>query len=386
MNRLFNVAALSWVAVAMTACDHERPTIEEPPMPAVVAGDVVFPDGAKQVSQFVVNEARESGQPIQHYYGRVVVNEEVTVRVFSPIAGRVEKMMADLGKPVKAGDVLATVLSPDYGQAQADWRKASSDLILAERVLRRVKDLEEHGAAAKKDVEAAQADVDRAMTEKARTEVKLAQYGGTKAELDGTYALRAPIDGVVTDRNINIGQEVRPDAMMATNPQLASPLFIISDPKKLWVMLEVTERDLPKLAPGDELTLHSAAFPDKAFKGKLLKIGDMLDPTTRTAKVRGEIENTEGLLRAEMYVTVDVADGKHAAKGADIAARAVLFRDDKHFVFVEKKSGRFERREVAVTEDHDGQTTVINGVKAGDRVVTDGSLYLQSILDSADNG
>ena len=342
----------------------------------------MFPEGAKQVNQFIVNEAKESGQPVQHFYGRVVMNEEVTVRVFSPIAGRVERMMADLGKPVKAGDVLATVLSPDFGQAQADWRKAGSDLALAERVLRRVKDLEEHGAAAKKDVEAAQADVDRALTEKARTEVKLSQYGGTKAELDGTYALKSPISGVVTDRNINPGQEVRPDAMMATNPLLASPLFIVSDPKKLWVMLEVTERDLPKLAPGDELTLHSAAFPGKSFKGKLLKIGDMLDPTTRTAKVRGEVENVEGLLKAEMYVT----DGKHAAKGADVAAKAVLFRDDKHFVFVEKKKGQFERREVAVTEDHDGQTTVINGVKAGDRVVTDGSLYLQSILESADNG
>ena len=374
------------VTVALSACEHEKTAIEEAPLPAVVAGDVVFPESAKQVSQFVVNEAKASGQPVQHFYGRVVLNEEVTVRVFSPIAGRVEKMLADLGKPVKAGDVLATILSPDFGQAQADWRKAVSDLALAERVLRRTKDLEEHGAAALKDVEAAQADVDRAITEKARTEVKLAQYGGTKAELDGTYALTSPISGIVTDRTLNVGQEVRPDQMLANIPGYASPLFVVSDPKKLWVMLEVTERDLPKLVSGDELTLHSAAFPGKTFKGKLLKIGDMLDPTTRTAKVRGEVENTEGVLKAEMYVTVDVADGKQSAKGADVAARAVLFRDDKHYVFVEKKAGTFERREVAVTEDHDGQTTIIKGVVPGDRVVTDGSLYLQSILDNAENG
>ena len=380
----FHLPLVLCCAVALSACDQAKQVITAPPGPTVTGAAITFPASSLKPNQFVVTPASSGAQPLLHFYGRVVQNEEVTVRIFSPIAGRVDKLMVDLGKPVSAGDVLATILSPDFGQAQADWRKSISDLALAERVLRRTKDLEQHGAAAVKDVEAAQADVDRALTEKSRTEVKLAQYGGTKAELDGTYALKSPINGIVTDRNLNVGQEVRPDAMMATNPLLASPVFIISDPKKLWVMLEVTERYLPNLLAGDQLTLRSGAFPGKTFPGKLLKIGDMLDPTTRTAKVRGEVDNASGLLKAEMYVTVDVLDGKDQPKGSEIPASAVLFRDDKHFVFVEKKPGAYERREVVVADDHDGRTIVTKGVAAGERVVADGALYLQSILDNVD--
>ena len=380
----FRSSIFGLLLVSLTACDHDKIAVSEPMGPSVVADDVVFPPDSKQAAQFIVNEACDRSKPVQHFYGRVVLNEEVTVRVFSPIAGRVESIRADLGKPVQAGEVLATLLSPDFGQAQADCRKAVADLAQAERVFLRTKDLAEHGAAAQKEVEAAQADVDRAKTEKSRTEVKLAQFGGSKAELDGTYALTSPIGGIITDRTLNVGQEVRPDQMLANIPGYASPLFVVSNPKKLWVMLEVTERDLPKLAAGDQLTLRSAAFPGKTFKGKLLKIGDMLDPTTRTAKVRGEVDNSEGLLKSEMYVTVDVEDGKDKIQGAEVAARAVIFRDDKHYVFIEKQAGRFQRREVAVTDDHDGRTTVTKGIVPGERVVTEGSLYLQSILDNSE--
>ena len=85
-----------------------------------------------------------------------------------------------------------------------------------------------------------------------------------------------------------------------------------------------------------------------------------------------------------MYVTVDVEDGKDKIQGAEVAARAVIFRDDKHYVFIEKQAGRFQRREVAVTDDHDGRTTVTKGIVPGERVVTEGSLYLQSILDNSE--
>ena len=264
----FRSSIFGLLLVSLTACDHDKIAVSEPMGPSVVADDVVFPPDSKQAAQFIVNEACDRSKPVQHFYGRVVLNEEVTVRVFSPIAGRVESIRADLGKPVQAGEVLATLLSPDFGQAQADCRKAVADLAQAERVFLRTKDLAEHGAAAQKEVEAAQADVDRAKTEKSRTEVKLAQFGGSKAELDGTYALTSPIGGIITDRTLNVGQEVRPDQMLANIPGYASPLFVVSNPKKLWVMLEVTERDLPKLAAGDQLTLRSAAFGQGTGRGR----------------------------------------------------------------------------------------------------------------------
>src|SRR5262249_62066536 len=131
-----------------------------------------------------------------------------------------------------------------------DAAKSGSARRLAEAPLARIRDLEEHGAAARKDLEAAEADLAHARAESERTTSRLAAYGDAGTSIDGSYALRAPIAGVVVERNLGPGQEIRADQFLAGTPQLAVPLFTITDPPRLWVMIYAPEHDPPPPPPG----------------------------------------------------------------------------------------------------------------------------------------
>ena len=380
-------ALLICLTLALCACQEEKkPAAEESlPVPVAKGDEVVFPPNSPKFKQLVVGTARQGQIIAKHFYGRITTNEDVTVRIFTPVFGRVASVAVDIGQQVHAGDVLMRLLSPDMGQAQSDAHKAASDLNTKTRIYFRTKDLMEHGAASANDLDGALNDMQQAQAEKKRADVRLEQlYGGPAETLDGTYPLKTPIDGTIVDRNVNVGQEVRPDQQLANAPNFFSPMFTITDPNNLWVMVDVTERELPDLHPGDSLIIRSSSFPGKKFPGKILKIGDMLDPTIRTAKVRASVENIGGLLKPETYVNVDVLGGNSQA-GAEVPSKAVLFIDGKNYVFVEKTPGTYTRQEVKVGDDHDERASLTKGIKVGDHVVEDGALYLQAIIDNADS-
>ncbi len=236
--------------------------------------------------------------------------------------------------------------SPDYGQAQADYRKANSDLAQAEKTLTRVKTLREHGAAAIKDVESAQADYDRALSEKQRAELRLQLLGAVGGDFSDLYHVIAPISGVVVDRNVNVGQEVRSDIVLASTPQLAAPMFTLTDPSKLWVQLDVPEAEVSKLQPGQPIEVRSSAYPDRVFEGRIDLVGASLDPLTRVVHARGSVDNSDRLLKAAMYVTVNVKELLASSTEVVLPVRAVFFLDGKNFVFLETGPGKYEKREV----------------------------------------
>ena len=148
------------------------------------------------------------------------------------MAGQVEKIVAEVGQTVKKGDDLALMHSSDFGQAQADYRKALGDFAQFDKTLARVKELKEHGAAAQKDVESAQADFDRGLAEKQRAEANLQLLGTTSGNFNDVYHLISPIAGIVVDKNINVGQQIRADLILANTPQATAPLFTITDPEQ----------------------------------------------------------------------------------------------------------------------------------------------------------
>lgn len=289
-----------------------RPARNPADMPGakVTRDTVLLPTNSPQLTQLIVETIGAEERAFVPLTGRLVWDEDVTVRVFTPFAGIVRKLLAEVGQPVAKGMLLAQMQSADFGQAQADARKAESDFRLAERNLTRLRDLFDHGAAAKKDLDAAEADHDRARVEKARAESRLAIYGGKDENEDQVFLLPSPLDGTIVDKNVTPGQEVRPDQMLANVPQFTAPLFVVSDPARLWVWLDLTEIQLPLVHKGQELTLRSKAFPDRVFKGRLDLIGDSLDATTRTIRARGSVENPEKLLKAELYVTVEIQIGR----------------------------------------------------------------------------
>jgi cobalt-zinc-cadmium efflux system membrane fusion protein len=365
--------------IVASGCKEEKKAID-PPAPRIEGNKIVFATNAPQLEYLTIEPAEERKSAAVGLYGRLAWDDDVTVRVFSPVGGRVAALGVDVNQTVKKGDVLASLESPDYGQAQSDVRKGASDLALADRTLTRLRELFEHGAAAQKDLDSAEADFTKAKSEYDRATAQLLGLSnGHTNSAPGAYELCSPLAGTVVEKNITPGQQVRSDQMLANAPQFVNPLFVVTDPSQLWLFLDVNEFDITALQPHQEVLVHSKAFPDKVFHGSLAVIGGGLDAATRTVKARCHVDNSDKLLRAEMYVTADVAAG--IASGLDVPTKAVFLRNNRHFVFVEVAPGQFERREIKLGLESNGRSVVVGGLVAGQRVVTEGCLLLESLLD-----
>lgn len=369
--------------LVLAGCGKEASQAPEPPTAKIDGEKVTYPANAPQLAYLTVQAAEPRRLAITHMTGRLYLSDDSTVRIFTPVAGQVTAVNADVDQPVSEGSALAQISSPDYGQALADARSAEANLTAADKTLTRSEELFEHGAAAEKDVEAAQAAYGAASAERDRALSRLKLYHGSETGSDQVYVLRSPLEGVVVEKNINPGQEVRADQMLANATNLFAPLFVVSDIRKLWLQVDAAETDLAELQPGQRIRVASKAFPGRVFDAVIANIGPSLDPETRTIRVRGVVENPDKLLKAEMYVTVDVVrdEARLAQAGVEVPSKAIFTVDQKSYLFVELSPGQFERREVEIGTEKDGKVPVLSGVIAGQRIVTDGGLLLQAVLD-----
>jgi membrane fusion protein, heavy metal efflux system len=374
------LALVSPLLLMLAGCKAEKKQTQIPE--AKVFGDtVLIPTNSPQCAALTIEPVGKEQPAFVPLTGRLVWDDDVTVRVFTPFGGIVRKLLVDINQPVTRGAALAEIQSSDFGQAQADTRKAESDHRRTQQNLERVRDLFEHGAAPRKDLEAAEADFASAQAERDRSETRLAIYGATAMSLNQVFALPSPLDGILVERNVTPGQEVRPDQMLANVPQFTAPLFTVTDPNRLWVWLDVTEAHLPLVHTGQELRVRSKAFPGEVFKGVLDLIGDSLDPTTRTVRARGTVENPSGVLKAELYVTVEVPDA--VPLSLQVPSKAVFLRDNQYYVFLEQSAGHYQRQPVRLGSEREGRVAVLAGLKQGQRLVTEGCLLLQSLMDSS---
>ncbi len=369
--------AFGLAAAALCGCGHRA----ESPLsgdPKVEGQTLTFPTNSSQLAALAIEPARPARAPAPRFPGRVVWDDNLTTRVYSPFAGRVTRVLTELRTEVGTNTPLALIASPDFGQAQADARRADTDLLLARRTLTRARDLFAHGAAPEKDLQAAEADASRAEAEKQRTEARLRLYGSLEGGIDQLYRLTSPVAGVVVERAINPGQEVRPDAMLANSDKIATALFVITDPSHVGVMVDVTEQDLSQFRPGLEAVIRSRALPEVTFNGRVALVSEQIDTATRMVPVRLTVENPERLLKAEMLVSVELAPA--TPEGLEVPAKAIYVKGDQHFVFREAGAGRFQRQPVKVGPERDGRILVLEGLRDGERVVSDGCLLLEQIL------
>lgn len=300
---------------------------------------------------------------------RLVWNEERTQRIAPPFAGRVTAIQADLGQAVKAGAVLAQMASPDFGQAQADTARAQADVALASKALSRQRELFAAGIVARKELEQVEAEAARAQAEVARAAARTRLYGGG-TRVDQALSLRAGLSGVVVERNLNPGQELRPDQAGPGVP----PLFVISDPSTLWVQIDVREADVAALSPGSSFQLRVPAYPDQVFAGKVLALSDAIDPQSRTLKARGQVANADRRLKAEMLGTARIQ--KSLGEVVLIPAKAVALEGGRHRVFVQVQPGVFAPREVVLAHEGNKDVVVRQGLQAGESVVVENTLLL----------
>jgi cobalt-zinc-cadmium efflux system membrane fusion protein len=308
---------------------------------------------------------------------RLVWNEAQTQRIYPAFAGRVTTIQADVGQSVQPGRVLAQLASPDFGMAQADTAKAQSDVRLMHKTLLRQRELFDAGIIARKDLDQAEADETRAQAESQRAAARTRLYGGGGTAVNQQLALQAGIHGVVVERNLNPGQELRPDQSGPGMPAV----FVVTDPTSLWVQIDARELDAGTLRPGSVFDLVIPSLPGQKFEGRVLASADYIDPVTRTIKVRGVVANPQRLLKAEMLATARIE--RVMGSGVLIPAQAVSLQGALHTVMVQLQPGVFESREVTLSYQGPREVVVSSGLEVGEKVVSDNTLLLSTLLRSA---
>ena len=303
---------------------------------------------------------------------QLVLDETHTVRVSSPVTGRAESVNVQAGDEVQRGAPLARLVSGDLGQIRSDLAKARAAFDQASTNLTRTRDLFEHHVAAGKDLEQAKNDEAQARAEMLRAEARVRGLGDQPTDIAGAFILRAPITGIVVDRSLSPGTEVRPDA--------TAPLFVISELDNLWLVANVNQRDLALVRPGSRLEFTTDAVPGKRFVATVTYVSNDLDPGTRTAIVRATLPNPGRQLRAQTSGVARLL-APSATPLLVIPTTALVTHGAQTVVFVELQRGRYVRRPVTVVDDDGKLATIGAGLQSGDRVVTAGSVLLSAEAD-----
>ncbi len=357
------------LSVIVVACSEGPPPKIVEPQPILQNDQLRFPSGNSQLALLVTTTAKPTEAIPIDLPAHLVWNEDRTQRIYAPLAGRVATIHTDLGKSVRKGDALLSLQSPEFGSAQADAAKASADFRLAEKNLIRQKELHEAGIVARKDFEQAETDALRAKAEADRAIGRVNVYG-SHSLVNQRLALTSDLAGIVVEKNVNPGQEVRPEQF---GPG-ALALFVVSNPSSLWVQIDAQESDLSALKPGASFELTVAALGDKKFKGRVVATADVIDANTRTIKVRGLIENPNRILKAEMLGTARI--NRNLGQGLVVPASAVLLRGSQHWVFVKKGADVFEPRIVKLSYEGSQVSIISSGLEASEEVVSENSLLL----------
>jgi len=341
---------------------------EPGPMFVVQSGRIVVPADSPLRQRLQVSAVGEqAGRHVLSLPAVVEADPARVVAIAPPLTGRLLALHVGLGDAVRRGQPLATISSPDFGQAMADAEKAADALALANRALERARGVQALGANAGKDLEAAEAAQRDAAAEDRRARDRVATLaGGAKVDAH-TRALvvLAPVAGTVTALNAGVGAFLN-DA--------TAPLMTVSGLDRVFVTAQVPEQALASLSAGAAVDVTLAAFPGQTLHGKALRASPILEPDTRRAKVRIPFDNADGRLRPNMFATAAFAVPE--AGSVTVPPSALLMNNDSTTVLVEVAPWTFVRRAVEIGAEDDQAVRVVSGLKRGDRVVTRGGVLL----------
>ncbi len=286
-------------------------------------------------------------------------------KITPPLTGQVKQLLVRQGEVVQKGQPLFVIDAPDLVTARADVLRARTVLVQTEQALRRARDLLEHSVAAQRDVEEAQAARDVARDDLRRAEKRLQLLGIQSADVEAPLVVRSPLDGQVLSLATAPG-EFRND--------LTTPLLVVADLSKLWVTASVPERDIGRVHAKDEASMRVAAFPNREFFGRVLHIENVLDPDTRTVKVRIQLDNPGALLKPGMFATVTFF-GSPAS--TIVVPTTALLVGDGTFVWVETAPWTFVKRPVQIASQDKDNAVVAAGLKPQERIVIRNGALLQ---------
>jgi membrane fusion protein, heavy metal efflux system len=327
--------------------------------------------------------ARVDFQIIRDFPGTVVPNQHAVAEITTLVRGRVVDVYADLGQEVKTGDLLAILYSSELGLAQSGYLKAVAKLYVAERAFKRAQSLLEEKVIGLAEMQRREGEMISARAEKRESQDRLRLLGMTDENirrLDREQTIQshvpivAPFDGRVIVRNLTKGEVV----------ETVEKLFVVADLSEVWVIANIPEKDIPyihqdQLKHGQTADVIVTTYPDQVFHGKITYVGDVLDPATRTMRLRLQLPNADRKLKPEMYATIRVYSD--AERNVLIVPESAIQRDrDKKFVFVQRDARSFEVRDIKVGQTSGDSVKILDGLQEGESIVTQGAFVLKSEL------
>jgi membrane fusion protein, heavy metal efflux system len=370
-QHLVGLTAILAIVFVFNGCEGSEP----PATDAKTSNDAqVFTIPQEQMSHVqVVNVQPTTLTRMLRLTGAVAYNGFRTTPVITQVSGPVSRIVVVPGQKVHQGDPMLYVASPDYSQLRTNFLKARDAYSLAQKAYARAQDLYQHKAIAEQNLEQAQSAEVQASGDLASSQAALKVMGITdpealvKAPPSFEVPVRAPISGEVVEQDVAAGQLIQPGA---------SQCFMISDTSSVWVLVNVYQKDLPYIRAGDSVTIQTDAYPD-VFSGRIAYVAASLDPSTRTLQARIETNNPGEKLKKDMFVVAMVNAG--TIPNAIALPDSAILRDSENqpFVYAATSANQFGRRSVTLGESLNGKTEIANGLKPGDQVIGDGSLFLQ---------
>jgi cobalt-zinc-cadmium efflux system membrane fusion protein len=387
----------AWIALSATGCSSSGAVDAKPAAvtPPADTADVVAVT-AEQLRRFrVETPVGRNVSVVREATGKVAFDEDSSTPVFSPYTGRIVRLLVKPGDAVRKGEPLVEIDTPDIVAAESDLltgkaglAKAVATLRQTERTRDRLARLVAGEAAPAKDLEQATTDAQNAGTDvrsaeaaDAAGEQRLTVFGKTPEEIQNIAATRqvdriakifAPISGTVVARKAGPGQYVRPDA--------PDPIYTLADLSNMWLLADVYESDVAGIRLNEAVQVGVMAFPNDRFSARVSYVSPSVDPTTRRVQVRCVIANPGRRLKPEMFASFRIASLNSSV--LTVPQRAVVRDNERKVVWVLRDGKELVRRVVETGVERDGWVEIRSGVEAGDRVVSDGALFVSNVRNS----
>jgi len=372
LTSVFSTLLVLLLASTLSAC---KPAKNDQEKKAIADPNVVELTPALQEKIQLVKVGEAEIREVLRMPGSIQVDEQRVARIGAPVTGRITDIDAVLGQQVKQGQTLATLNSTELAQNQLVYIKALQQIDLHSKAVERARTLLEADVISKAELQRREAELSAAQAELNAAADQLQVLGMSTqgiAKLSKTSAMHsfsnviARISGTVINRRINLGQVVQP----------ADELFVVADLSRVWAVAEVPERGIDLIEKGQEVDIEIPAINDKPIKGKLIFVGDVVNPETRTVTVRSELNNVKGEIKPDMLVSM-LVQSKPISK-LSVPVQSIVREEDKDHVFVQIAPNKYRLREVTVGDNYQGMVAIVNGVEPGEIVVSEGAFHLNN--------
>ena len=372
LTSVFSTLLVLLLASTLSAC---KPAKNDQEKKAIADPNLVELTPALQEKIQLVKVGEAEIREVLRMPGSIQVDEQRVARIGAPVTGRITDIDAVLGQQVKQGQTLATLNSTELAQNQLVYIKALQQIDLHSKAVERARTLLEADVISKAELQRREAELSAAQAELNAAADQLQVLGMSTqgiAKLSKTSAMHsfsnviARISGTVINRRINLGQVVQP----------ADELFVVADLSRVWAVAEVPERGIDLIEKGQEVDIEIPAINDKPIKGKLIYVGDVVNPETRTVTVRSELNNVKGEIKPDMLVSM-LVQSKPISK-LSVPVKSIVREEDKDHVFVQIAPNKYRLREVTVGDNYQGMVAIVNGVEPGEIVVSEGAFHLNN--------